>query len=265
MASMSRPGQGAHFETEAARRRDDVGCDAARDLGDLESGERRREAGVGRQGRKIAFDALQLGNQMCGGGDGVDAERRHAGMRGAAGDLDGPADRALVRVDDGHRGRLANDDGAGLRKPVAQFGDHRAHACAAGFLVVGEQQVDRRLERAALEGRHHRQRTGEIAFHVGGAAAVEAAIGLAQREGIRGPGGRVGGYDVGVAGEADAGHASRSDGGEHGGLLAVLGRDDLGFDAVAGQIVLHEGDDGAVGLVARRVEGHEALQQRDRR
>ena len=61
------------------------------------------------------------------------------------------------------------------------------------------------LSRAAAEIRHRGQHAGEKALHVGGAAAVEAAVALDEREGIAVPGLAVDRHDVGVAGEADAG------------------------------------------------------------
>ena len=42
--------------------------------------------------------------------------------------------------------------------------------------------MDRHLQPARLEVRHHGERAGEIALHVAGAAAVELAVALGQRE-----------------------------------------------------------------------------------
>src|SRR3546814_1601500 len=60
---------------------------------------------------------------------------------------------SLVRHHDLHAGRLADDAGLGLDRHVAQHLDQAAHANAADLLVMGQGQVDRRLQPAAQEFR----------------------------------------------------------------------------------------------------------------
>ncbi len=70
----------------------------------------------------------------------------------------------------------------------AHLGDHRAYAEAADLLVIGEEEVDRHFEPAALKVRHGCQNASEKPLHVGGAAPIEAAAALGEREGVRLPG-----------------------------------------------------------------------------
>ena len=139
-------GNGAHVEVQPARHGHDVGRRAAVDARHLQRGVGRIEARILRAQLQLVLDVGQLAQQLAGDGDGVDAERRHARVRGAALDLDVPAHGALVLVDDGHRGRLADQHHARLDEAAAELGDHRAHAEAADFLVVREGEVDRHGE-----------------------------------------------------------------------------------------------------------------------
>ena len=61
----------------------------------------------------------------AGDADGADAELRLRGVRVLAGDLGAEAVAALVRVDDGHVGRLADEHDARLGKLCAEHVDHR--------------------------------------------------------------------------------------------------------------------------------------------
>ena len=141
-------GNGAHVEVHAARHGHDVGRRAAVDARHLQRGVRRIEARILRAQFQLVLDVGQLAQELAGDGDGVDAERRHARMRGAALDLDVPAHRALVAIDDAHRRRLADQHHARLDEAAAELGDHRAHAEAADLLVVGEGEMDRHGELA---------------------------------------------------------------------------------------------------------------------
>ena len=105
------------------------------------------------------------------------------------------------------------------------------------------------------------EHAGEEALHVGSAAAIEPAVALGDGEGFGRPALPVDRNHVGVAGQRDAGDASRPDGGVEAGLLPVGRRHDLADDAVLEQVVLDETDQRHVRLVARRVEADEARQQ----
>jgi hypothetical protein len=175
------------------------------------------------------------------------------------------ADGTFVCVDDAHRCRLADDGHARTRQAFAELGQHRAHAGAADFLVVGERDVQGCLERSRFEVWHGGQHTGEEALHVRCAAAVIAAVAFHHLEGVGIPGLPGDGHDVGMAGKGDTGHVRRANGGEQAGLGAVARRHQRRRDAMLDEIVLHEANERDVGLVAGGVERHEAGQQLGRR
>jgi len=73
------------------------------------------------------------------------------------------------------------------------------------------------------------------------------------------------GNDVGMSGERDAANTSRADRGIERRLEPVGRGDARARDAVLEEVILDEGDDLEIALVARRIEGDEARQKFDRR
>ena len=92
----------------------------------------------------------------------------------------------------------------GMRQVDAEAADRVDDAEAGRLLVVGEHDVDRRLEIGGQEIRHEREGKGAEALHVDGAAAVSAPVRDPQRERVRGPGLPRDRHDVGMAGQDDA-------------------------------------------------------------
>jgi len=98
-----------------------------------------------------------------------------------------------------HGGWLTDDHRAGLFHVVPHMGHQRAHALAAHFFIAGERQMDRDFQFGGLELRHHGKGHGDKALHVTGAAAIEAAITLAEFKRTAGPILAINGHHIGVA------------------------------------------------------------------
>ena len=158
---------------------------------------------------------------------------------------------------------------AGLDAGGIEIGEQAPHAEAAHLLVVGEGEVQRHFEARLRELGHQRERHGEEAFHVAGAAAVEPALALVDREGIARPFLAVDRHHVGVAGEHDATLAvgrpavGRPDRGEEIRLRAGLVVHEARRDAVLREIVAHPMDQREIGIAAGRVERDQAAQHLD--
>ena len=109
-----------------------------------------------------------------------------------------------------------------------------AMALAAGImglvaaLVEGHREMDRGLARGRQEIRREGEGDSEKAFHVGGAAPIEAAFALVEDEGIAAPVLPVHRDHIGMAREADAGPIVRAQGREQIGLLLVVVESELG-------------------------------------
>ena len=131
--------------------------------------------------------AADVGDRLRRVLDRVDALGRERGMALEAVHMGARAELALVRADDAHAGRLADHAGHRLHRALAQLGDQPAHADAADLLVIGEGEMQRRLELRLRELGRHRQQHGDEALHVAGAAAVEQAVLLRHRERVGRP------------------------------------------------------------------------------
>src|SRR3546814_3092794 len=97
------------------------------------------------------------------------------------------------------------------------------------------------------------KRDGEEALHVRRAAAVEPAFLLRRLEGVGCPILAVDGYDIGVAGEHDAGPVGRAERRVEVGLALLFVVDEAAFDAELAEVVLDEADQGEVRIAAGRV------------
>ena len=195
--------------------------------------------------------------------DGADAEMGHRGMGLEAGELGDVALAALVGVHHGHHGRLADDDDPGLRHLGRHAGRQRMRAEAADFLIVGEREVDRLLERGLQELRQQGEADGVERLHVAGAAAVILAVLQRERPRVGDPGLAVDRHDVGMARQDDAARDVGTDGGEEIGLRAVLVGHQLRLDAVPLEVGLHVLDQGEVGIARGGIERHEPPQHFD--
>ena len=251
---------------EGAELRQDVARRAARDGADMHGRVGRIEASARVAAHDhLLGDAVELGDELGRGHDGVGPERRLRGMglEAVHGREEGPD--ALVGVDHLEPGRLADDHGARGGQVPAEAGDRVHHAETGRLLVVGEQDVDRRLHIHRQEVGHERERERVEAFHVDGATAIGAPVLDPQRERIRGPGLPRDRHHVGVAREHDPAAIGRTDGGVDRGLIARRALIAHIGHAPALQIILDEVDQRQVRLRALGVEGDEPRQHLERR
>ncbi len=187
-------------------------------------------------------------------------------LRRVAGDAlhrAGADDAALVARHHLHVGGFADDDRARTKPALAEPVDHAADAGAADLLVVGEREVDRALQAALRPFRHLRQRGGGEGLHVGGPAAIDAAVLLGQRPGIGRPGLAVDRHHVGVARQDHAAIRVRPDRGEQIRLGAVGVVHEVRAHAVIGEIRRHPFDKRQIRVAAGGVERHQLREHRD--
>ena len=197
--------------------------------------------------------------------DGADAEMGHRGVRLEAGELGDVGLAALVGMDDGHHGRLADDDGLGPRHFAGHAGGQRMGAETADLLVVGEREMDRLLQVGLHELRQHGERDGVERLHVAGASAVVLAVLQGQRPRVGDPGLPVDRHDVGMAGQDHATLHVRADRREQIGLLAVRAGDEPAFDAEGGEMVPAEMDQLEIAALRFRIERNQLGQHLFRR
>ena len=126
-----------------------------------------------------------------------------------------------MRVDDSHFCRFADNGDGGAGQGMAETRNRIEGAEAADLLVIAQQQMDWFLERRFLEHWQHSQTNRVETFHVAGAAAVNPAIMLAQREGIARPFLTLDGHDVGMTRENDTAVDIGANRQEQGGLVAL--------------------------------------------
>ena len=162
------------LEIEAAIARHDVECGPAA----YHAGVNRRVRHVvrGVESAAITEAARHLGQErhdLAGDLHGVDAARRQRRVRLVAAHAAAEAPLALVRDDQPHPGRLADDAARRLDAARDDVLQQAAHADAADFLVVRQREMQRALEPAAQELRHERESDRRKALHVGDAASVQ--------------------------------------------------------------------------------------------
>src|SRR5690606_37595085 len=110
-------------------------------------------------------------------------------------------------------GRLADDAQCGLhrhgRNPLDKAGD----AQASDFLVIGDRDVDRRLE-VALHKRGNRGKDdADEPLHVAGPTTIESSICSTEHEWVAGPGLAVDRNDITMAGQDHPRDIGWTDGG----------------------------------------------------
>ena len=136
------------------------------------------------------------------------------------------------------------------RQVAPEAADRVDDAEAGRLLVVGQHDVDRRLQARRLELGHERERERVEALHVDGAAPEDAPVLDPQAERVRGPGLARHRHHVRVARQHDAAAVLRTDRGEERRLVAGRVRDPDEGHVPARQIVLDEVDR-AAGWTAR--------------
>ena len=128
---------------------------------------------------------------------------------------------ALVAGGDAHFRRFADDAEGGAFRPRRQRLDHAAHADAADLLVIGEGEMQRAFQRAG-GGEEGRPQAGrDETLHIRSAAAVKAAVMLAEREGIAAPSLSLDRHDIRMARQDHTARAHRADGRPEIGAAAV--------------------------------------------
>ena len=148
----------------------------------------------------------------------------------------------------------------GLDAGGAEMRDQGPHADAADLLVMGKRQVDRRGERARDHLRHRRQTAGEIALHVGCAAAMQAAAARGEAERVVRPGLAVDRNHVGMPRQDIARPAGGPDRRPQVGLGAGLIGDALMRHTEPVEIGLDPPHDRQIGVAAGAVEAHQGFE-----
>ncbi len=151
-----------------------------------------------------ACDVGEVGDDLARDLDGVDAERRERRVRFVPAHAAAPALLALVRDDELHAGRLADDATERLDAARDDVVDQPPHADAADLLVVGQREMQRTREPAAHELGHHREPGRRKALHVGDPAADDPVSDQRRFERIGVPRLAVHRHDVGVPRQHDA-------------------------------------------------------------
>ena len=250
---------------DLALARQDVARRAAHDGTDIEGRRRRHELALLRRlGVELVLHRVEVMDELAGEMDGADPEMGHRGVRLEAGEPGDVDLRALVGVDHGHHGRLADDDGTRPGHFACHAGGQPVGADAADLLVIGEREVNRLLELGLLELRQHGEADGIERLHVAGAATMVFAVLQGERPGIGVPWLAIDRHHVGVSAQHDAVLYVGPDGGEEIGLRAVLARHQLGNDAVFAKVLLYVLDQRQIGIARGGVERHETAQHFDR-
>ena len=205
------------------------------------------------------LQVAQFGHEIAREVQGIDEAGRQRGMAGLPVAGGAPRGLAFVTGGDLHLRGLAHDAGAGLAEEGGEGVGHLLNADAADFLVMGEDELQRFAQ--VLPGGPFRggEHAGEVAFHVGGAAAVEAVALGRQAEGVARPVLPLDGHHVGMAGEQDAAIARPGFGVEPGFLPAGIGQAG-GAEAEGLQDAFDVVDDAQVAAVADRVEADQLFE-----
>ena len=106
---------------------------------------------------------------------------------------------ALVRAHQLHQGGLADDRQRGLDLRRLHVVQQARHPRAAHFLVIGQGEMDRPLQRGPRHLRRQRQRHADEALHVASAAPVKPAIAHLGPERVARPGLPVHRHHIGMA------------------------------------------------------------------
>ncbi|MCY1444563.1 hypothetical protein D9M71_610410 [compost metagenome] len=159
-------------------------------------------------------------------------------------------------------GGFANQAQPWFVRALFEGGQHRAHAQAADFLVVGKRQVHRHAQRLGEERGHGRQHRCDEAFHVSRATAIQAPVALTQDKRLDRPGLAVHGHHIGVPGQHHAANVLGADGSEQVGLGALRVMEQFAFHPQLGQVITDKADQRQVGLAADRGKADQPGQQR---
>ncbi len=140
-----------------------------------------------------------------------------------------------------HLGGLADDRDGRPSHMAEQVVDQAGDAETAGFLVVGQGDMDRLSQRMLEPTGDRGERCGDEALHVGRPSAEQPVVPLGQGEGIARPGLAVDRNDVAMSGENDAALAIGAEARQQIGLGAgiVVGQADacaVGLQIVGGPV-----------------------------
>ena len=228
---------------------------------DLQGRVARREPVVLRSVAQLIFDAAQLRNQHTADMNGVNPDMRHAGMGLAARDGGAETGCALVAVNNGHVGGFADNDQPGPCQPRSHLVNHRAHTGAPHLLIIGEHDMDGRLQVPRFVLWHHRECASQEPLHIASATPIEHAVALGDFEWIARPLLAFHWHHIGMAREADARLACLANRCEQAGLEAVRRWHKLALDTMASQIAAHELNQRNVGLGAGRIESDQLFEE----
>ena len=106
-----------------------------------------------------------------------------------------------MRTDHHQGSRLTDDDAVRERRTIGPGFGEASGAVGPGFLIVGEQQSERRTQRADIERGETVGGECQKPLHVGGAARNEGISRLGENEWIAAPVRLSGWYDVHVTAE----------------------------------------------------------------
>src|SRR5690606_7797459 len=186
--------------------------------------------------------APEIVDQATRSQNGAGTAMRLAGMSRAADHARAKKIHSLVPGHQPHGGGFADDDQTRRREVRHDILDHAGDPQAADFLVVGHGDVDRPTKRPCRELRRQGHRDGQEGFHVGGAAAIEAAVPLRHDEGVAAPALALNRHDIAVAGQDDTARYLRTDGGEKISLGAFLVHCAPAARAVRGEVAFRPVD-----------------------
>lgn len=108
--------------------------------------------------------------------DRIHALRRQRGMRFLAAHAASVFTLTLVRNNGAHRRGFANDATGGLNAARLEITQQTAHADAADLFIIRQRKMKAGVALRRHERGHIRERHGNEALHVGGAAPVQAAV-----------------------------------------------------------------------------------------
>jgi hypothetical protein len=192
---------------------------------------RLKAAARGRHGGELGFELQQAGDVARGVFHRVDAQIRRGAVAFKALKAGAVLMAAFVAFDDAHGGRLANDGEPGIDVALFEGLNQMACADAAGFLVIGEGKMHRRVGDQLGKVGCHGDGGGDEAFHVAGAAPVKTPVALLHDKGIGAPVLIGDWHHVCVARKHNAAVDCGAEGGKEVGLFAGRVMEDLHLGA----------------------------------
>ena len=153
---------------------------------------------------QLILRGANLARQVTGKMQRIDRQWRQRRMAGPAVAMRPNRCLALMAGAKPHLGWLTDDAHCWPEGGFGHHLDHRAHANAADFLVMGQRQMQRRAQWQPAGGNEAGNRCGAKALHVCRAASIKPAILLGAGKGWPGPVLSVDRHNIGVAGQHHA-------------------------------------------------------------